>query len=63
MDPRALHLITALQMRPHPEGGYFSEVYRAAAVVSHPEACTARAALTTIYFLLPAGEVSRTADG
>ncbi len=55
--------IDRLELEPHPEGGFFRETYRA------PEA-TPRAALparfdgarawaTSIYFLLPAGGVSR----
>ena len=46
MEPRAEDLIRALGLQRHPEGGYYAEVYRAAAV-------------TTIYFLLPSGEKSR----
>ena len=46
MDHRAEGLIRALGLQPHPEGGYYAEVYRAREV-------------TTIYFLLPAGEKSR----
>jgi uncharacterized protein len=46
MDGRAEGLIRALGLQRHPEGGYYAEVYRGAAV-------------TTIYFLLPAGEKSR----
>ena len=56
---RAADLIASLGLAPHPEGGYFREVYRSASrvqpVVQRPE----RAALTTIYFLLVAEEVSR----
>ena len=48
MESRAADLISSLGLMPHPEGGYFREVYRSASRV-----------LTTIYFLLPAGEVSR----
>jgi len=46
-------------MVPHPEGGYFSEVYRSTARVQPADGRTDRAALTTIYFLLVSGEVSR----
>jgi predicted cupin superfamily sugar epimerase len=46
MDARAEGLIRALGLQPHPEGGYYAEVYRAAAV-------------STIYYLLPFGEKSR----
>ncbi len=43
---RAQQLIRDLGLQPHPEGGHFAEVHRSAAV-------------TTIYFLLMAGELSR----
>jgi predicted cupin superfamily sugar epimerase len=46
VDPRAEHLIRALELQPHPEGGHYAEVHRSAAS-------------TSIYFLLAAGEVSR----
>ena len=57
MDDRAAHLVEALDLRPHPEGGHYREVYRS------PDRVTAgsrgeRPAVTTIYFLLTAGEYS-----
>lgn len=59
MDPRAAHLISVLGMTPHPEGGYFAEVYRSASRVRPLDGREQRAALTMIYFLLPAGALSR----
>lgn len=59
MHPRAAHLIAALHLQPHPEGGYFQEIYRADAFVHPADERPERAALTTIYFLLTEGEVSR----
>src|SRR5215207_4591806 len=59
MHPRAAHLIAALDLRPHPEGGFYREVYRSADRVTLADARGERAALTTIYFLLPAGSHSR----
>ena len=56
---RAADLIDKLGLRPHPEGGYFREVYRSAARVQPLDGRTGRLALTTIYFLLVAGQVSR----
>jgi uncharacterized protein len=50
-------LIDTLGLRPHPEGGHYAEVFRSAVSVDTP--CGPRAALTSIYFLLCAGEVSR----
>jgi predicted cupin superfamily sugar epimerase len=46
-------LIVALDLKPHPEGGFFRETYRAA----KPDGA-ARDGSTAIYFLLGAGEFS-----
>ena len=43
-------LIALLDLKPHPEGGYFRETFRDGAGRGHS---------TAIYFLLKAGEVSR----
>ncbi len=59
MDPRAAQLIDDLALTPHPEGGYYRQIYRSASTVTPDDGRPARASLTTIYFLLPAGEVSR----
>ena len=59
MDARAADLIQGLGLTPHPEGGYFREVYRSAARVHPLDGRADRLALTTIYFLLVAGQVSR----
>jgi uncharacterized protein len=59
MDPRASELIAALRLLPHPEGGYFREVHRSVSQVQPLDARSARCALTTIYFLLAAGQASR----
>ena len=58
MNDRAAHLIEALGLETHPEGGHYREVYRS------PDRVTAgsrgeRPAVTTIYFLLTAGDCSR----
>lgn len=58
-DSRAADLITRLGLAPHPEGGHFREIYRSSSCVQPADSRPARAALTTIYFLLAAGEVSR----
>jgi len=42
----AAALVEALNLAPHPEGGYFRETYRSAAG-------------TAIYYLLPQGQISR----
>ena len=59
MDSRAAQLIARLGLTPHPEGGHFGEVYRSSSRVQPEDSRPARTALTTIYFLLAAGEVSR----
>jgi uncharacterized protein len=59
MHPRSAELIERLHLHPHPEGGFYAEVHRAAAAVHPLDGRARRAALTTIYFLLPEGAVSR----
>jgi predicted cupin superfamily sugar epimerase len=56
---RAAVLIATLGLSPHPEGGYYGEVYRSSATVHPDDGRGFRSALTTIYFLLPQGSVSR----
>jgi hypothetical protein len=55
--PEAAHLIAALELIPHPEGGHYRETYRAREQVQTPRG--PRAASTAILFLLAAGECSR----
>ena len=57
--PRAAELIAELSLEPHPEGGYYREIFRSPSLVSPADGRGPRAALTTIYFLLPQGSVSR----
>jgi hypothetical protein len=59
MHPRAEELIRDLRLAPHPEGGHFGETYRSSRPVRPADEPRDRAALTTIYFLLAAGERSR----
>jgi len=59
MDSRAADLIASLGLVPHPEGGYFRQLYRSALQVQPLDDRSPRAALTTIYFLLPEADVSR----
>jgi len=54
MLPTVESLVRQLDLKPHPEGGYYRETYRAA-----PVGADGRAASTMIYFLLPKGQVSR----
>jgi predicted cupin superfamily sugar epimerase len=59
MHSRAAELITVLDLCPHPEGGYYREVFRSSKRVTPADERGGRAALTTIYFLLIAGTHSR----
>ena len=59
MHPRAAELIATLDLKPHPEGGFYREIFRSALVVQPDDERGERSALTTIYFLLPGGAVSR----
>jgi predicted cupin superfamily sugar epimerase len=51
-----------LQLTPHPEGGFFREVYRSADLIPHsalaPHFSGARTFTTSIYYLLESGDFS-----
>lgn len=51
-------MIEALGLTPHPEGGFFREIFRAPRLVEGLDGKGARNAATSIYFLLPAGTFS-----
>ena len=55
---RARELIEKLEMRPHPEGGHYKEVYRSDLVVDSEGLLPGRSALTYAYFLLERGQHS-----
>ena len=59
MHERARALISKLGLEPHPEGGYFREVFRSAHKVKPLDERAERSALTTIYFLLVKNQHSR----
>ncbi|HKJ04331.1 MAG TPA: cupin domain-containing protein [Geopsychrobacteraceae bacterium] len=59
MHPRAQQLIETLKLSPHPEGGYYREVYRSELLVHSAKVDQPRASITDIYFLLVADQVSR----
>ena len=50
-------LIAQLGLQPHPEGGWYREIHRSSQAISRSDG-QARSALTTILFLLHAGEIS-----
>jgi predicted cupin superfamily sugar epimerase len=56
---RAQQLIESLGLAPHPEGGWYRQVFKSDAKVTRQADGATRSALTTIYFLLTAGSVSR----
>ncbi|MBI3569317.1 MAG: cupin domain-containing protein [Gemmatimonadetes bacterium] len=57
--PRAAALIQQLRLDPHPEGGHFRELFRSRRMVRTDDGRSERWAVTTIYYLLVAGEYSR----
>jgi uncharacterized protein len=59
VNARAAGLVERLHLRPHPEGGFYAEVHRSQQTVDAQDGRPHRAALTSIYFLLPEGAVSR----
>ena len=52
-------IIEKYQLTAHPEGGYYREIYRSEQQVNSSINGAPRAALTHIYFLLQAGQISR----
>jgi len=57
MDPRSRFLVDTLHLAPHPEGGFFREVFRSPSTL--PELPRGpRVAMTAIYYLLPEGTFS-----
>jgi hypothetical protein len=59
MHPRASELIRRLGLAPHPEGGFFREIFRSPLLVRPADGRAERSALTTILFLLAEGQFSR----
>jgi hypothetical protein len=59
MHRRAKDLISDLRLQPHPEGGYFRQIFKSAHKVQRLDKKSVRSALTTIYFLLIKGEHGR----
>jgi predicted cupin superfamily sugar epimerase len=52
-------LIATLDLRPHPEGGFYRQIFRSAVQVIPMDGRGSRTALTTIYFLLTESSFSR----
>jgi predicted cupin superfamily sugar epimerase len=53
----AASLVRELELQPHPEGGWYREIYRSPTLVE--TARGSRSALTTIYYLLESKQLSR----
>lgn len=58
-DARVAQLVAQLQLAPHPEGGWYRETFRSAHRVHRAADGVERSGLTSIDFLLAAGQVSR----
>jgi predicted cupin superfamily sugar epimerase len=56
-DGRARDLVDKLALQPHPEGGWYREIYRSPTRVE--TARGSRSAITTIYYLLERHQLSR----
>jgi uncharacterized protein len=54
MEPRARELIESLALEPHPEGGFYRQVFKSPRIVNGD-----RSAISAIYFLLPRDQHSR----
>ena len=56
---RARALIDQLALEPHPEGGFYRQVYRSSSLVQPGDDRSSRRSLTSIYFLLERTQCSR----
>lgn len=56
---RSDQLIQELRLQPHPEGGWYAELFRSSLAVHPADGRGVRGGLTTIYFLLTRGQQSR----
>jgi hypothetical protein len=59
MAHRVHELVRALDLAPHPEGGWYREVFRAAREVDPLDGRPRRSALTAVYYLLASGQHGR----
>lgn len=56
-DVHARAVIDKLHLKPHPEGGWYREIYRSTERVQTPRG--ARSAITSIYYLLERHQIAR----
>lgn len=61
MNEKAKYYIQKLQLKKHPEGGYYREIYRASEMfyIDQPKKSLKRNVSTSIYFLLEGTQVSK----
>ncbi len=59
MKSRADALVQELGLAPHPEGGFYRELYRSRRMVRTDDGRSERWAATTIYYLLRGNDVNR----
>ena len=59
MQDRIRMIRKGLRLEPHPEGGYYRQVFKSARTVQPGDSRPERGALTAIYFLLIEGQCSR----
>ena len=57
-QPTAQEIIESLELTPHPEGGFYREMYRSNQTISADHLEGVRSAYTSIYFLLDQGSFS-----
>ena len=58
MEQTAAHWITHLQLQPHPEGGFYKEVFRSETEVMRTPSLLPKQACTSIYYLLEGADFS-----
>lgn len=59
MSERADELVRELGLAPHPEGGYYRELFRSRRMVRTDDGRSERWAATTIYYLLRGSDVNK----
>jgi len=58
LPPRAAELVRSLALQPHPEGGFYREIFRSTQAVAPADGRAARCGLTSIDFLLVRSQFS-----
>ena len=58
MEQTASYWINHLQLQPHPEGGFYKEVFRSETEVMRPPSLLTKRACTSIYYLLEGEDFS-----